>query len=170
MTTLLSTFPEMSDKAFFLFLGTADNLKEERIQSLLRGTLPPEIAFLTEVQQFVVGDQKLEGPIDGIFSTWSKLRRLDLSLNKFTGTIPATLATNSPDLRSIELNDNSFAGEIPPSIGNLTNLGVLSLGSNTLNGTLPESFGLLVNLSKCVRLTGFKPPPYTHTHTHTHIF
>jgi Leucine-rich repeat (LRR) protein len=142
-------FPKMSDNLFFFFsFSTADNLKEERIQSLLRGTLPPEMVFLSEVQQFVVGDSKLEGPIDGIFSTWSKLRRLDLSSNKFTGTIPATMATDSPDLRSIELNDNSFVGEIPPSIGSLTNLGVLSLGSNGLNGSIPETFGGLLNLSK----------------------
>jgi hypothetical protein len=113
---------------------------------------------LTEVQQFVVGDSQLEGSIDGVFSTWSKLRRLDLALNKFTGTVPATIATDNPDLRSIELNDNRFVGEIPPSMGSLTNLGVLALGMNNLNGTVPETLGRLVNLSKWPRSTCFKPP------------
>ncbi|MCD7464169.1 hypothetical protein HAX54_052229 [Datura stramonium] len=46
----------------------------------------------------------------------------------------------------INLQEANLSGPIPPSIGDLTNLLVLSLHNNSLDGTIPEEIGNLKRL------------------------
>ncbi|CAD6342192.1 unnamed protein product [Miscanthus lutarioriparius] len=65
------------------------------------------------------------------------LATLDLSLNSFTGAVPAALAACS-ELATLELSNNSLSGAIPPEVAALPGLAYLSLSGNGLSGPVPE--------------------------------
>ena len=101
----------------------------------LTGTLPGELAFLTELQSIRIDNS---GP--------------GIRLRKLTGQIPSTLG-DLEHLEVLTLGSNAFTGSIPPKLGELTSLREMSLSDNQLEGFLPESFGQLyqlqhLNLSK----------------------
>ncbi|GLT50627.1 hypothetical protein SLA2020_241010 [Shorea laevis] len=114
-------------------------------------------------------DKQLRGVISPFLGNLSSLQILDLTLNSFSGQIPAqlgqcsqlsvlTLYYNSPsgpipselgnlrNLQSIDFGDNSLNGTIPDSICNCTSLLSLGLDSNNLTGTIPKDIGNLANL------------------------
>ena len=94
----------------------------------LTGTLPGDLAFLSELQSLRIDNS---GP--------------GIRLKKLTSVIPATLG----DLEHLEIlsfNSNAFTGAIPPELGNLINLRELDLGNNRLMGSIPERLGQLTNL------------------------
>ncbi|KAK4284029.1 hypothetical protein QN277_000916 [Acacia crassicarpa] len=79
------------------------------------------------------------------FSSFTKIRVLDISYNEFSGTIPSQLGKLSSIL-SLRMYDNFLSGFIPPEIGELTNLNELELGVNNLTGQIPKEIGKLRNL------------------------
>ncbi|CAL5429449.1 unnamed protein product [Camellia sinensis] len=87
-----------------------------------------------------------------ISSNWEPhlLRRIDLGNNSFHGEIPQQLGKLFR-LQCLLLLNNSFqanhlTGTIPLSIGNLSNLRVLSLVFNNLEGSIPTQLGQLSKL------------------------
>lgn len=62
-----------------------------------------------------------------------RLRRLDLSQNALTGSIPPRLAQLS-SLQELLLHDNQLSGCLPEAIGQLVNLTSLQLQNNCLQG------------------------------------
>lgn len=66
---------------------------------------------------------------------------LDLSNNRFSGSIPGELG-NCTYLNKLMLNHNKLCGNIPPEIARLTTLKVLSLANNNLSGNIPPFSGL----------------------------
>lgn len=79
-------------------------------------------------------------------STRSYLKRLILSKNNFTGTIPSTLGLLD-GLMEIALDDNMFSGTIPSEISKIRSLELLILSRNHLSGTIPDSIFKLENLT-----------------------
>ncbi|XP_058214306.1 receptor-like protein 33 [Rhododendron vialii] len=118
---------------------------------------------------FSLSHNKLSGPIPPSICNGSYLEILDLSNNRFTGTIPqclidkgtATLGVLNLQnnqltgkiigtfpygcaLRTLDLNGNCLEGQVPKSLANCANAEVLNLGTNKLNGYFPC---FLANLS-----------------------
>ena len=80
----------------------------------LRGTIPPELGDLADLES------------------------LDLSDNRLRGSIPSELGHLS-NLELLNLSNNQLEGVIPAELGSLTYLQWLGLGGNSrLNGCLPE--------------------------------
>ena len=77
-----------------------------------RGRLPPGLAELEE------------------------LRRLDLSGNRFVGSIPAAWGALQ-HLQALDLSGNELTGAIPPELGQLADLEDLRLSGNELTGCIP---------------------------------
>lgn len=75
----------------------------------------------------------------------SKLKRIQISRNKLTGSLPTTLGRLT-DLEILSAASNQLSGSMPTQLGRLTNLFFLSLDSNNLTGTLPSELGDLVVL------------------------
>ncbi|KAI3843495.1 hypothetical protein MKX03_008368 [Papaver bracteatum] len=76
----------------------------------------------------------------------SNIQYLDLSTNKFSGSIPKQLEECSK-LLSLDLSKNNFSESIPPQIGNLESLqNLLDLSYNDLSGEIPSAFGKLNKL------------------------
>ena len=108
----------------------------------LRGTVPAQLATLTELRYLDLSGNQLRGAIPPELGDLSPqgLVSLDLSANQLNGTIPAELGDLS-SLNVLHLNDNQLTGEIPAELGDLGSLTDLSLRNNRLNGAIPASLG-----------------------------
>ncbi|KAF8666417.1 hypothetical protein HU200_053525 [Digitaria exilis] len=89
------------------------------------------------------------------------LRRLDLSHNNLTGTIPASLG-NLTSLTLLSLTSNKLSGAIPGALGTLQALTGLYINGNMLQGSIPPAVFNLSSLQELVvqfnNLTGTLPP------------
>lgn len=115
---------------------------------MLDGTLPRDIAVLSDMEMFVVSQYQLYGPIEGLFTLWNKVFTIRMEGNRLTGLLPTNLDQETPLLQSLRLSENRLKGEIPASLGDLPRMRDLRLDDNQLTGSIPPSFGALVNLSK----------------------
>ena len=120
--------------------------------NLLRGTIPPELAGLTNLQVLNLGHNLLRGEIPSELGRLSRLQSLDLGFNGLRGTIPPELArlTNLQvlNLGYNALGYNQLRGTIPPELAGLTNLQVLNLGHNLLRGEIPPELSRLSRLQR----------------------
>ena len=127
----------------------------------LTGVIPPELANLSNLELLDFGSNRLSGTIPPELTSLSNLERLDFARNRLSGTIPPELASLS-NLELLRLGHNELNGMIPPQLGSLSNLRVLGLSNNELTGTIPPQLGSLSNL-RILRLsnnqlTGTIPP------------
>ncbi|KAJ6799679.1 leucine-rich repeat receptor-like serine/threonine-protein kinase BAM1 [Iris pallida] len=90
----------------------------------------------------------LSGPFPRALSSSSfpSLRRLNLSNNLLSSSLPADTLPSLRHLRLLDLYNNNLSGPIPPSLSNLTSLRHLHLGGNFLSGPIPPSLSSLPNL------------------------
>ncbi|CAN0918217.1 LRR receptor-like serine/threonine-protein kinase FLS2 [Linum grandiflorum] len=88
------------------------------------------------------------------------LRVLNVSLNRFTGSIPLNI-TKLAELKVLDLSMNQLRGRLPSQLGLLLNLQVLNLGRNLLSGPIPGSISnissLLEHHLSTNSLSGFIP-------------
>ncbi|XP_035845651.1 receptor-like protein EIX1 isoform X2 [Helianthus annuus] len=73
--------------------------------------------------------QKLKGDISQSLLVLKQLKHLDLSCNNFGGIQVPKFIGSFQNLRYLNLSRSNFSGTIPPTLGNLSELHVLSLGS-----------------------------------------
>jgi subtilisin family serine protease/Leucine-rich repeat (LRR) protein len=111
----------------------------------LTGTLPAELANLTELLELPLFWNYLTGPIPPEIGSLSKLEYFDLEDNDITGEIPSELG-NLTQLQELWLDENAFTGGIPTSFGNLSNLMYLYMWDSQLTGPIP------VELTNCNQL------------------
>jgi Leucine-rich repeat (LRR) protein len=128
----------------------------------LTGTLPPELADLSELESFsIYYNLGVGGPIPEAVTKLTRLRHLDLARNQLTGPVPAKLADLS-QLEYLNLSYNQLSGSIPAGLGGLSRLTYLDLGRNQLTGTIPSELGNLRGLTRLYllsnQLTGSIPP------------
>jgi Leucine-rich repeat (LRR) protein len=121
-------------------INFADNTAVERALTILKGAIPKELQYLTDMVQFVVADMQIEDSIQDSFSTWLKLERLILSRNNFTSSIPDDIAITNPLLSDFQVSDNQLSGRLPDGLVSLS-LQDLRLDGNRFTGSLPSSFG-----------------------------
>ncbi|KAK9072514.1 hypothetical protein SSX86_008948 [Deinandra increscens subsp. villosa] len=92
-------------------------------------------------------------PFPCLLVSMVQLRYLDISSNKFVGTIPKFIGSMT-QLRNLSLGNNDFSGTIPSELGNLTNLQQLSL--DYLDNCTIENLDWLSHLSQMedLRMSG----------------
>jgi len=115
----------------------------------LDGTIPPEIADLTNLEVLDLSwNYYLSGAIPPELGNISNLRELNLSTCRLTGAIPAQLG-NLGNLEVLDLGWNrELSGPIPPELGDITALTTLDVGNNLLTGPIPPELADLSNLVK----------------------
>lgn len=127
---------------------TASSFGNERLKTLLQGTLPRDLSLLSDIEFFQLPDFELQGSLEGVFASWSKVRLIRLDKNRFTGSLPINLGVETPSIQTLNLAQNDFAGAIPQSWGRLQQLNTLQLGNNQLGGRISPVLGDMSSLSK----------------------
>ncbi|CAB4313651.1 unnamed protein product [Prunus armeniaca] len=96
------------------------------------------VRILTVFTSIDLSCNKFNGSIPEELGELKSLHGLNLSFNALTGTIPSSLG-NLRQLESLDLSKNSLSGPIPPEFGGLTFLSFLDLSNNRLVGQIPVS-------------------------------
>lgn len=110
----------------------------------LSGTLPPELSKLKYLKRVDLSRNCLTGTIP---LEWSTMKLVELSLmgNLLSGPFPRVL-TKITTLANLSIEGNKFSGSITPEFGRMMGLQRFHLGSNSFTGKLPAEFGKLVSL------------------------
>ncbi len=111
----------------------------------LRGTLPPEVRFLTRLELLDLSRNQLHGPLPPELGHLKRLESLKLAENQLGGELPSRLRLLL-SLRTLDLHRNRFGGPLPPGWSDLRSLEVLNLAENQLQGPLPASWARLSSL------------------------
>jgi len=115
------------------------------LNSLTR-TIPPEIQFMTHLQQLFLTSNSFSGELPSQVGALSDLALLALGENLLTGQLPTELGLLA-NLTCLDLETNFHDGPIPSEFGLLGVLQRLFMGHSGASGRLPTEFGLLGNLN-----------------------
>lgn len=119
------------------------------------GIIPAEIGYLTEVTEFDLNGNSLQGVLPQLmFRKMKKLKKLNFHMNDLFGAIPTEIGMLK-NLKELTLFGNFFFGKIPPQIANLKKLENLDLYANNLTGQIPAGIGQLKKLSESLFVSSF---------------
>ncbi|KAL8031424.1 hypothetical protein ABFX02_13G023400 [Erythranthe guttata] len=125
----------------------------------ISGEFPAGLCMIPKLGYLDLSRNKFGGSITSdSLSLCYRLFTLDLSFNLFVGGLPGFFVPFL-NLKKLDLSYNNFSGETPASFASLSTLQVLSLGSNLLTGcSIPEFFINLTELTDLVvALNPFRP-------------
>ncbi|OVA14369.1 Armadillo [Macleaya cordata] len=113
----------------------------------IEGSIPKEIGDIVTLENLILQDNRLGGPLPPELGKLSRLRRLLLAGNNFTGSLPKTFADlkNFVDFR---IDGTNISGRIPDFIGNWTKLDRLDMQGTSLEGPIPSTIFHLKNLTQ----------------------
>jgi hypothetical protein len=116
----------------------------------LSGSIPTWIGELLDLEQWIVYDNRLTGPLPDPLPI--AIVEFDVSYNNITGTIPTSFwskSTSPSKLKRLYMDHNLLTGPLPNSTQLRQDMSLLWLHDNLLNGSIPEKFGYVWNrLSK----------------------
>lgn len=115
-------------------------------QSKLKGSIPPSITSLRQLQSLDLSFNNLTGRIPNGIGGLGNLQMLSLNSNGLSGTIPSGFK-NLTLLSYLDLSDNHLNGTVPAYIGNIKGLRYLDLRNNKFHGVLPFSTAFVKNLN-----------------------
>lgn len=72
---------------------------------------------------------------------------LDLSYNKFSGSLPTWIAEKMPSLEVLILRSNMFHGHLPKQLTRLVGLHYLDVAHNNISGGIPSSLARLTAMA-----------------------
>lgn len=104
----------------------------------LVGTLPPELALLTKLQELSLDSNSLSGAVPNM-DMMKELKLLSLKSNNYTSKLPKWLG-DLPNLVTLRLSSNNFKHAIPTEIQKMTSLKSFDADNNVLSGNL-DIFG-----------------------------
>ena len=122
--------------------GTLRSLRLTALPFALWGSLATEAVAQGSVEEDRAVLEELYNATDGPNWMSSMNWKTEAPLNEWYGVTTDA----SGRVTRLNLLRNQLSGSIPSSLGNLSNLEVLSLGSNQLSGSIPSSLGNLSNL------------------------
>ncbi|KAL5719944.1 hypothetical protein ACHQM5_012663 [Ranunculus cassubicifolius] len=112
--------------------------------NLLVGTISPILE--NRIMQFVdISYNKFSGTIPKEIGQSSRLLEVDFSGNLLSGSIPLEIG-NLKHLYSLAISENNMSGEIPNTLASCSSLQSLYLDGNSIRGPLPSSMNSLVDL------------------------
>ena len=112
----------------------------------LQGSIPETLGNLVSLRVLYLVRNQLEGEIPTSFNNLCNLRILKLHRNNLTGLLAKNFLSCAKDrLERLDLSFNKFVGSVPDFVGFLS-LKRLFLGHNQFNGTLPGSIAQLAQL------------------------
>ncbi|CAI7825869.1 unnamed protein product [Closterium sp. NIES-53] len=100
----------------------------------LVGPLPVSYFRMDNLTYLSFGFNSFTGRLPNL-GALTKLRKLDIVANQFSGSLPPTFA---PSIVSLEMHGNSFSGSLPNSLSRLVNLQSLDMARNNISGGVPD--------------------------------
>ncbi|KAL5707368.1 hypothetical protein ACHQM5_018274 [Ranunculus cassubicifolius] len=104
----------------------------------LQGPVPTSISLLTELQQLRISDLNVQDMAFPDLRHLTKLTDLILRNCSIVGQIPSYIGENMQNIKRLDLSFNRLTSTIPESLENLTNLQYMYLTNNALTGTLQK--------------------------------
>ena len=135
---------------YSLFIDNADYILGKESQPINYNNFTPcefprSLCKLTNLEHLDARKNNFIGNIPPEIGQLKNLRRLTLSCNLFSGSIPVEVCS-LPNLEILNLEYNDLTGELPREIGNLKKLQQLILPNNLLEGTIPNEICTLPEL------------------------
>jgi hypothetical protein len=112
----------------------------------LKGGIPSRYGLLTNLQTLSLYLNIFDGRIPSELGRLTALEDIDLTLNSLTGPIPSEVLRGWNKVRELRISGNSFSGAIPSEVGGLKNAEYIDFSDNALEGQIPTEFALLTNL------------------------
>ncbi|CAM8899421.1 unnamed protein product [Rhodiola kirilowii] len=115
--------------------------------------VPDNLGKLENLRLLNLGGNNLGGERSGdlnfidSLTNCTKLEKLFLSWNRFSSSLPNSVANFTSKLHGFDIHKNFVTGSIPDGIGELSGLSVADFSNNLLTGTIPKSIGKLTNVS-----------------------
>lgn len=126
------------------------NLKKLQVLNLgfnrLFGEIPKSLAECESLSILNLAGNRIRGSIPMFVGSIMKLKRVYLSFNRFSGSLPDEFWINCHVLEHVDFSGNFLDGKIPKSIRNCGKLRTLLLFSNAFGGGVPSELGMLDNL------------------------
>mgnify|MGYP000166507889 CR=1 FL=1 len=140
-------------------------------ENQLSGEIPQWWTQLPSLKVLSVKDNEWTGTIPDDWTADTRLEFVDISINKLSGTIPASLLYSVPTLKHLYLDNNTLSGTLPLppwreeednqdftaiflDRSNSLQLEALWLQNNKLSGTIPTAFGRDWNKLQQLELQG----------------
>nr|GMD67628.1 systemin receptor SR160 [Ipomoea batatas] len=98
----------------------------------------PSFQDCSSLQHLDLSSNKFSGNIGASLSSCSNLSFLNLTNNKFSGKLPVETLLNLTSLKTLVLSFNNFVGGMSESLSSLVNLETLDLSSNNISGLIPS--------------------------------
>ncbi|CAN1306009.1 Probable LRR receptor-like serine/threonine-protein kinase At3g47570 [Linum perenne] len=86
------------------------------------------------------------GEIPASIQNCQKILKIELAHNNLSGVIPLQVFSLTSLSIFLDLSSNRFTGTIPTEVGNMKNLGFLDLSHNMLSDSIPSSLGSCISL------------------------
>ncbi|CAJ1920545.1 unnamed protein product [Cylindrotheca closterium] len=113
----------------------------------LRGSLPPEIGALENLQSITLDGNRITGSIPEEIYRLTNLRSLSMPFNQFSGSISPSIG-NLQELTTLCLEQGSLGGTFPAEMNFLTNLETVELSKNFFVGRIPYEMANFPRLQK----------------------
>ncbi|HEY3387537.1 MAG TPA: hypothetical protein VGK46_13565, partial [Saprospiraceae bacterium] len=117
--------------------------------SLMGGSLPPEIGNLSGLTELWLNNNGHTGSIPYSFGNLTQLRYVQMAGNQLSGEIPKSFK-NLTNIEWIALSENQLSGNIPGLFGRMTKMDSLWLANNQFSGLLPDSLQYTTTLATLV--------------------
>ncbi|KAJ9562651.1 hypothetical protein OSB04_007811 [Centaurea solstitialis] len=114
--------------------------------NLFSGSIPSSLGNLTSLSTLDFMHNKLEGTVPSDLSNCTRLQFLDLSRNNLNGYIPKGIFGLSSLTRALDLSNNRFMGSLPVEVGALQHLVLFDVSNNMMSGVIPVSLGTCTSL------------------------
>ncbi|KAJ9559374.1 LOW QUALITY PROTEIN: hypothetical protein OSB04_013988 [Centaurea solstitialis] len=132
-------------------IGNLRNLVELTLKNnLLSGSIPSSLGNLTQLITLFLDGNKLEGTVPSGLSNCKGLQNLDLSRNNLSGYILKGIFGLSSLTIGLDLSNNRFVGSLPAEVGTLQNLVAFDVSNNMISGAIPVSLGTCTSLVELV--------------------
>ncbi|RRT38697.1 hypothetical protein B296_00052743 [Ensete ventricosum] len=113
----------------------------------LSGPIPMDSSYLPSLEVLNVSHNAFTGS-QPILAGSTKLVEFDISSNKFSGGVDASICNFSSGIQVLGLSANSFSGDLPVGFGSCASLEELSVDSNDISGNLPNDLFELPSLRR----------------------
>lgn len=108
----------------------------------LAGSLPPQIGWLTALQQLDLTANALTGTLPWTLGKLTALQKLEVRHNRLQGSLPSELGQLKTTLQWLIVQENKLTGTFPSELWRLSELVILDVSENDkLEGSFPADLG-----------------------------